>query len=194
MQRPCAQLGKCARLAAGQGRTLTSVLLASAHGADRGRRNETRGKPPARTQSETVPVQASTSQYKWIQPMKKFFSHRLSTAAQIGCDHSQGDAAQPSRRAATKPERCSCFGERGRLDRRFRRLAENPHVLRSRTEWCWQNHRATGRRDADQGDRDGRAPRSEDVRSLREDQRGCSQLAILGPTLTMPSVIWPKVT
>jgi hypothetical protein len=62
--------------------------------------------------------------------------------------------------------------ERGRLDRRFRRPAENPPVVVSRTNWCWQGPRKIGRREirtnygsdacawTGQGDRDGRAPKS----------------------------------
>jgi hypothetical protein len=54
----------------------------------------------------------------------------------------------------------SCFGERGRLDRHFRRLAENPCCAPQLTKRSGQNQAQTVWRDASQGDRDGRAPKS----------------------------------
>jgi len=70
MQRPCAQLGKDARLAAGHGRTLASILPASAHRA--GGRVETNPRKKLPNQPKTGfcqhgPTQASTSQYKSVQ-------------------------------------------------------------------------------------------------------------------------------
>ena len=67
MQRPCAQLGKDARPAAGQRRTLASVLPASAQRAGRAHGNKSAKKPPKPTQNRLLPAQASTSQYKSVQ-------------------------------------------------------------------------------------------------------------------------------
>jgi hypothetical protein len=66
MQRPCAQLGKDARLAAGQGRTLASVLPASAHGAAGRAETNSAGNllhQPKAKPCQYKPVQVSTSEY-----------------------------------------------------------------------------------------------------------------------------------
>ena len=56
--------------------------------------------------------------------------------------------------------RFSGFGERGRLARRFRRLAENSGGTPLLPHWPRPNPAGTGWRDASQGDRDGRAPQT----------------------------------
>jgi len=62
--------------------------------------------------------------------------------------------------ATLKPEPFICFGERGRLDRRFRRLAENSWSARLFNQQVLAQSRQIGRRDTGQGDRDGRALKS----------------------------------